>query len=182
MTRRMGRRTIWKVWLGVVGLAMLPVLLATLPPFLEPEARVAVMQAFAPFCHQMPSRSPHLMGVQLAVGHRTYGLLAALPFGSLSVLFLHRWSGILHRHMPRILLAAALPMAVDWILGTSGLWANVPLSRGLTGGLFGLTIGYYVTQGVVPLETAPTGESSKGESSNGKPSKGESTRERLLHS
>lgn len=172
MTRRTEKQTFWMVWLGVVGLGMLPVLLATLPPFLEPEARAAVMQAFAPFCHQMPSRSPHLMGVQLAVGHRTYGLLAALPLGSLSVLFLHRWSGILDRHMPRVLLAAALPMAIDWALGASGLWANVPLSRGLTGGLFGLTIGYYVTKGLVPLQTAPTVESSKGET----------TQERLLQS
>lgn len=171
MKHRTAEKTFWMAWLGVFGVALLPALLATLPPFLGVEGRAVVMNAFARFCHQMPSRSPHLLGVQLAVGHRTYGMLVGLALGSLAVLFLLRWTGVLDRYMPRVLAAAALPMAVDWGLGVLGLWANTPLSRMLTGGLFGLVAGYYVTQGLVPTQAfEPTEPSLTREPTTGKPS------------
>lgn len=154
MKHRATENIFWMAWLAILGGALLPVLLATLPPFVGPEARAVVMNAFAPLCHQMPSRSPHVMGVQLAVGHRTYGLLMGLPLGVLSFLVLARWEKFLDRHLPRVLAVASLPMAIDWFLGWFGIWANTPLSRLLTGALFGIAAGYYVTQGLMSSRTA----------------------------
>lgn len=105
------------------------------------------------------------MGVQLAVGHRTYGILLGLPLGAVAVLFLFSGRDVLDRHLPRVLGAAALPLAIDWALGWMGLWANTPLSRTSTGVLFGLVAGYYVTQGMVPSKTDSTAASASKPSS-----------------
>ena len=139
--------------MGAFSVTLFPVLLATLPPFLEPEGRTMVMNGFAPFCHQIPSRSPHVMGVQLAVGHCTYGILLGLPLGSFAFLLFRRWERLLAHHLPSVLAIAALPMAIDWALGAFDLWGNTPTSRVLTGGFFGLAAAYYVTRGVVPTES-----------------------------
>lgn len=136
-------------WGAAVGVALLPVVLATLPPFLGEEARALLMQAFAPFCHQMPSRSPYLMGVQLAVGHRVYGILLGLVLGSVAYLPLIRWDRILDRRAPWVLAVAVLPMITDWTLGWLDLWATMPLSRMVTGGLFGAVAGLYLTRAFV---------------------------------
>lgn len=128
---------------------LLPVVLATLPPFVGSEGRTLLMQAFAPVCHQMPSRSPYLMGVQLAVGHRVYGILIGLALGSISYLPLRRWDRIFSRHPRWVLAGGVLPMAVDWVVGVVGLWANTPVSRMVTGGLFGVVASLFLTRAIV---------------------------------
>lgn len=149
MTRRTSGRSFWLAWGAAVGVALLPVVLATLPPFLGGEARAMLMQAFAPFCHQMPTRSPYLMGVQLAVGHRVYGILLGLALGSVAYLSLIQWDRILDRRAPWVLAVAVLPMITDWTLGWLDLWATIPLSRMATGGLFGAVAGLYLTRAFV---------------------------------
>lgn len=159
MTRRTSRRSFWLAWGAAVGVALVPVVLATLPPFLGGEARALLMQAFAPFCHQMPSRSPYLMGVQLAVGHRVYGILLGLVLGSVAYLPLIRWDRILDRRAPWVLAASTLPMLTHWTLGWLDVWATMPLSRMATGGLFGAAAGLYLTRAFVqsaPSSRAPT--------------------------
>ena len=54
----------------------------------------------------------------------------------------------------RWLLAALAPTAVDWVLGTLGVWANTPASRVSTGVLFGLAAG--VILGSNLLRTRPS--------------------------
>lgn len=149
MTRSTSGRSFWLAWGAALGVALLPALLASLPPFLGAEGRALIMRAFAPFCHQMSSRSPHLLGTQLAVGHRVYGILLGLALGAFAFLLLVQWDDLLYRRAPRLLAAIAVPMAIDWGLGWLGLWANTPLSRMGTGGLFGVVAGYYLTRALV---------------------------------
>lgn len=157
MKGRISRRQFWTAWGTALGVALLPALLATLPPFLGPDGRALIMRAFAPLCHQIPARSPHLMGTQLAVGHRVYGILLGLALGSLTFPLHIQWDDLFHRRAPRILAATALPMALDWTLGWLGLWANTPLSRMATGGLFGMVAGYILTRAIVQAEASAFG-------------------------
>ena len=131
---------------GTLAILLLVVGVASAPPWLPSAWREAVMGAFAPFCHQMPARSPHLQGVALAVCHRCYGVYWGLPLAVLLAPFLAPWAGWFHRNARYVLLGALLPAGMDWLMGLSGVWSNVPLSRLLTGGLFGLAAGYYLLQ------------------------------------
>ena len=149
MTGPPEKKVFWKEWSAALGVAFLPLLLASTPPFLSPRGRVLIMMVFEPVCHQMPSRSPHLLGVQLAVGHRVYGLLMGLPLGAVAFAVLLRHDPVLRRWTPQIFAVSALPMVVGWALGWFGLWPNTPLSRMLTGGLFGVAAGYWLTRAIL---------------------------------
>lgn len=151
-------RTFWTRWTVALGVAVLPAILATLPPLLEAEGRALVMQAFAPFCHQLPAYSPHLGGVQLAVGHRIYGMFSGLVLSTLALPALRRWDDLLDRHAALVLGAAALPMMLDWMLNAAGWWRKTPRSRLITGALFGIAAGYFLARGVMNLSTSPPAE------------------------
>ena len=151
-------RKFWAGWAVALGVALLPVALATLPPFLGPAGRTLVMQAFAPLCHQIPAYSPHLGGVQLAVGHRIYGMLWGLVLGTVALLWLRRWDDALDQRAALVLGAAALPMALDWWLHAAGWWTKTPASRLATGLLFGLAAGYFLARAIVNLFIGPPSE------------------------
>lgn len=141
----------WAAWAAALGAMLLLVTLATLPPFLGPEGRMLVMNAFAPFCHQLPAYSPHINGVQLAVGHRVYGILWGLVLGVLIFPGLLRWDGFWDRYARYVLIAAALPMTLDWTADALELWTKTSASRLTTGILFGLAAGYYLARAVAKL-------------------------------
>ncbi|GIV58506.1 MAG: hypothetical protein KatS3mg042_1419 [Rhodothermaceae bacterium] len=142
----------WGWVLALTG-CLVPVMLATLPPFVGESARSFLMALFAPVCHQIPTRSPHLEGVALAVCHRCYGIYWGLVGGVLLFIRLRRVDAWLYRHAPRVLGAALLPSAMDWSAGFLGIWTNTPGSRFLTGLLFGCVAGYFVARGCVEAMT-----------------------------
>lgn len=155
-------RAFWKGWAAALAVALLPAVLATLPPFLGVAGRALLMQAFASVCHQLPAYSPHLGGVQLAVGHRVYGILWGLSLGTIAFLWLRRWDDALDRHAALALGTAALPMALDWGLHAAGWWAKTPASRLATGLLFGLAAGYFLTRAIVDLVAGPSAAAVQG--------------------
>ncbi len=130
-------------WLAALGAVGTLAVLAVLPPVLGGDAGTFVHHAFAAVCHQMPERSPHLAGGPVALCHRCSGVLVGLlaglalaPLAGASLL-----AGVRRRPQGLWLVAALVPTAVDWGLGALGVWANTPLSRTLTGALFGATAG-----------------------------------------
>ena len=123
--------------------------LAVLPPFVGPGFRDVLMQAFAPLCHQLPSRSPHVDGVALAACHRCLGIYGGLLAASLAFGVLWRWEPWLGRKARYLLLLALLPAGIDWGGHIVGLWTNTPLSRVLTGGFLGLVVGVYFARAMV---------------------------------
>jgi uncharacterized membrane protein len=126
---------------------------AWLPPVVSPEVRAALMKAFAPLCHQMPSRSPHVNGVALAVCDRCMGIYGGLLLGAglaAGVRVLATWvvpsrvsHGTLARAAKTVLLGALVPIGIDWLGPMLSAWTplagwgNTPLSRALTGALLG---------------------------------------------
>ncbi len=142
----------WLGWSVTFGLALTVVGLAVLPAALPLPWREALMTAFAPACHQLPARSPHLGGVQLAVCHRCLGVYAGLAVGVAAFLGLRRWDAWLHRHAAGVLGAALAPAAVDWLAPWASVLApalaltNTPLSRSLTGAVLGLALGYFAAR------------------------------------
>lgn len=144
---RPGRpRGFWAGWSLALGLAVVVVGLASLPPFVGPDLRAALMQGFSTMCHQFPSRSPHIDGVPLAVCHRCFGIYAGLPLAVLGFLLMGRWDETLGRYAPLLLFGALVPPGLDWLLDVLGVWHNTPLSRLATGAIFGLVAGYYLAR------------------------------------
>lgn len=144
-------RRVVLAWGGAFFGAGLLVVLALLPPFLGAGPRAVLMHGFSFVCHQIPSRSPHLDGVPLAVCHRCFGVYVGLPVAVLGMVFLYRFDDVLYRRAPWLLGLAVLPMAVDWGGDVLGFWTNTPHSRIATGLLFGMVAGYYVARGVVEV-------------------------------
>lgn len=155
MTAHPARRSgaFWRGWALAMSMGVVLVGMATLPPFVEPAAREALMQAFAPVCHQLPARSPEVGGVPLAVCHRCYGIYWGLPLAALAFLLLARWDGVMGRRAPWLLALAAVPAGVDWLLGVLQVWENTPLSRVTTGLVFGLVAGVYLARAFSQLFT-----------------------------
>ena len=133
-------------WLSTVLACTLVLVLAVLPPFVGPGWREALLHGFHGVCHQLPERSFQFGGVPFALCHRCFGIVTGLVLGVAALPLLWRL------RMPRpavLLFMTALPMTLDWMLGASGLWANTPISRVLTGVLFGLAAGWVLARAVV---------------------------------
>lgn len=145
----------WLAW-GVVGLcASVFVGLILFAP-LASAWRVGgwsgavVYGAFGFVCHQMPERSFHIAGHALAVCARCFGIYAGFALGVLVyplVRSVHRTDAPARAW----LLAATLPLAVDFMLGLLGLWDNTHLSRFTTGALVGAAAVFYVMPGASEL-------------------------------
>jgi uncharacterized membrane protein len=145
-------------WLLALGLTLVLLGMASLPPFVGPTVRGALMHAFSAVCHQIPERSPHLHGVPLAVCHRCYGIYGGFLLGVLGYLVLRRREAFLLRQARYVLVLALLPAGLDWLLGLTGVWVNTPWSRALTGAVFGFAAGLYLASGfsrAFTMETAP---------------------------
>lgn len=119
---------------------------ALAPPFVSDGLADGIRAAFAWLCHQLPDRTLHLGGQPVALCHRCLGMLAGLAAGvalaPVAPAVVRGWVDA--RQQARVLLAAAVPVAADWLLGAAGVWANTPASRGLTGALFGLAAGLMI--------------------------------------
>lgn len=148
------------VWWAVLAATSGLLLLAVLPPFLPKASGIQaiVRESFAPVCHQMPSRSPHLYGVPLAVCDRCLGIYLGFVVGVAGT----GWGRSVWRAIGSpgryVLLGSLVPLGVDWVGPFLGLWANTPVSRALTGGVFGLVAASYVTDRLL-RKVARTGPS-----------------------
>lgn len=130
-------------WAVALGATLALAALAAVPALAGGGLGEAVRRAFSALCHQIPERSPHLAGSPVALCHRCSGVLAGLVLGIAVAPALARGlrQRIARGAQAGWLVAAALPTAVDWLLGATGVWANTPASRLVTGALFGLAAG-----------------------------------------
>jgi hypothetical protein len=119
------------------------------------------MQAFSALCHQLPSRSPVIDGVPLAVCDRCLGIYGGFALGLVAAALVrvaaplfaspakkrddvtktYRW---LFDRTKFVLIGMLVPLAIDWVgpvmleaAPTLG-WTNTPVSRAVTGGLLGM--------------------------------------------
>lgn len=143
------QRRFWLAWLVASTAMLLLLVLAVLPPFVGEELRYVLMQAFAPLCHQMPERSPHVHGVALAVCDRCIGVYLGLPLAAFVFLVAGRIDDVIYRYAGPVLAASLIPMGIDWLGPVVGWWPNTPWTRLATGLLFGVPAGYLFIRGVV---------------------------------
>lgn len=108
------------------------------------------MQGFAAVCHQLPGRSPHVDGVQLAVCHRCFGIYWGLPIAAVAYLAVKRQVRFGKRG-PWILGFALIPMLIDWGGDVLGVFSNTPGTRMATGLVFGLVAGLFLVLAFVDV-------------------------------
>lgn len=143
------------IWSGLVAVAGAVFGIALSPPFLSPPWDTVVMHAFAPVCHQIPVRSPHIGEIQIALCDRCTGIYLGFAIGGLGLPL--SWPlrrRLLQQALP-ILLGAITITGLDWVGPILGLWPNVPISRFLTGGLLGLVAGLLVGVGLLRSHAPP---------------------------
>lgn len=136
---------------AALGVALLLALAAS-PGWLPAELGATVRGGFAWLCHQIPERSPHTHGVAWALCHRCVGILAGVLVALLAAPALPaRALAALDRLRPgRLVVAALVPLGIDWSLTVLGLWLNTPVSRLLTGGIFGVAAGLVLALALRP--------------------------------
>ena len=146
MYTRMYTRTQWIGWSLALAAATGVMGAALMPPFVDEPVRAMLMRAFGGLCHQLPDRSPHVYDVSMAVCDRCLGIYGGVVLGILAMPVVPRWTHRLHRYAGPVLAASLAPLAVDWLGPITGVWENVPLSRAVTGALFGLAAGLLVAR------------------------------------
>lgn len=106
--------------------------------------------SFGLLCHQLPERSFFIAGEKFAVCSRCTGVY----FGFVLTLAVYPLLKSLRRtDLPsrKWLIAAAIPLLIDFSLTFFGIWENTPQSRFLTGMLLGSVMVFYVMPGIVEL-------------------------------
>jgi len=129
----------------IPALAGVLLLLAALPPWLPAWSQSLIMDAFAPTCHQLRTRSLHVGDTALAVCDRCIGIYGGAILGAL----LGRMAGGFGASMRTrwaLLALGAAPAFIDWIGPWLGLWPNTPTSRLLTGLWLGGAVAWMLVQ------------------------------------
>ena len=148
------RRQGFRVWLVLLAVVLVWAALIAAPPILAANGSggtaASIHSFFGHICHQIPERSLHLLGHQLAVCSRCAGVYFGLAAG---VAVYPLWRPIdTIEPLPRFwLLLSLIPIGIDWSLTYFGVWENTHLSRFLTGTLLGVACGTFIVPGVVEI-------------------------------
>ena len=148
------RRQAFGVWSVAAAAAALWVLLILVPPVFAAAAADSVASPvftfFGYICHQLPDRSFHLMGHQLGVCSRCFGVYFGLLAGVLAYPLWRRIDEI--EPLPRVFLfASIIPMGIDWSLTFFGIWENTHASRFITGLILGVGCATFIIPAVVEI-------------------------------
>ncbi len=101
---------------------------------------------FSPFCHQIGDRSFHLAGHAWAVCHRCSGIyLGALVAALGSFWRQSDWRGNPDKKWVYV---GIMPILLDAGLDAAGFWANSPMSRFVSGALFGALLSPLLLAGI----------------------------------
>src|SRR5687768_10882494 len=109
-----------------------------------------IYQTFSYLCHQLPERSFHLAGHQLAICSRCTGLYAGFAFVTLALPLARSLKRTDTPHVIWLLLSG-VPLAVDFGLTYFEIWQNNHFTRVATGALFGAVAALYVVPGLIEL-------------------------------
>jgi len=98
---------------------------------------------FSRVCHQDDARSFHIDGEKIGVCIRCSGIYFGFLIGLISLPLSH----ILRRkNFPAVgfFFFAVIPMAVDVVLNTAGIHSCTPVTRTVTGALFGISMAWFI--------------------------------------
>jgi uncharacterized membrane protein len=132
------------VWVGVI---------ITAPLFLSEGVAAAsspIYTFFSYICHQIPERSLHIAGHQMAVCSRCFGVYFGLLVG---ILVYPLWRDVDEiEAIPRVwLFLSLIPITIDWSLTVFGFWENTQLSRFVTGAILGAACATYIVPALVEI-------------------------------
>lgn len=146
------RPFIW--WLVLTTSTILFVSLIIAAPLFEAlgnhDLALSIYHPFGFICHQLPERSFFISGYKLAVCSRCTGLYSGFT-GALLLYPLFRSLRLAHTPHRKWLIAAAIPLIIDFVLKFVGVWENTHTTRFVTGFLLGAVVTFYVMPAVVEL-------------------------------
>ena len=144
-------RRVWTTTLIVI-LAWVGFIIAA-PVFLSGgfvTASSPIYTFFSYICHQIPERSLHLVGHQMAVCSRCSGVYLGLLLGMLAYPLWRQLYEI--EPIPRFWLFLSLvPITIDWSLTVFGIWENTHGSRLITGLILGFACSTYIVPALVEI-------------------------------
>ncbi len=101
-------------------------------------------------CHQMPSRSFHILAHEFGVCSRCFGVYFGILIGLLAYPLTRSMDEV--EPLPRIwLFLAIVPMAIDWSLTFFGIWENTYFTRVTTGLILGFACAIFIVPALVEL-------------------------------
>lgn len=111
---------------------------------------MTIYRGLSAICHQIPDRSFHWLGFPLAVCSRCTGIYVGFVIGLMLYPFAR---SLRNQTMParQWLIAAGLPMLIDFGGGYLGLFKNTFVSRAATGGLLGVAFSVYILTGMISV-------------------------------
>jgi len=143
-----------RVWVAVGVVVLLWVGLIVAAPVFSSGGleRIAspLYSFFSYICHQMPERSLHLVGHQMAVCSRCFGVYFGLLAG---ILIYPLWRPIDEiEPIPRFWLFLSLvPISIDWSMTVFGIWENNHASRFITGLILGAACATFIVPALVEI-------------------------------
>ena len=148
------KKLAFKIWGVVLFLVAAWVFVILLAPIAKANDLVSVSNPIYGFysyiCHQIPSRSFHMLGHQFAVCSRCFGVYFGLVLGMIAYPLLRSMEEI--EPLPRFwLILATIPMAIDWSLTVFGIWENTFFTRVTTGLILGIACSIFIVPALVEL-------------------------------
>lgn len=143
-----------RVWLATVAVVLIWVALIVGAPVLLSNGFSNISSPlytfFSYICHQMPDRSLHLAGHEMAVCSRCFGVYFGLMAG---ILIYPLWRPIDQiEPIPRFwLFLSLIPITIDWSLTMFGIWENTHVSRLLTGLILGLACATFIVPALIEI-------------------------------
>ena len=141
------------IYFSVLSITFLCVILIFLAPILlyfKSKYGFLIYFIFSPLCHQIPERSFHIFGFQLAVCSRCTGIYLGLFIGSVLYPFL---PFLRKQKLPplKLFILLAFPMGIDVFGNVLNLWISPNIIRSLTGFIFGIILPFYLISGIMDL-------------------------------
>ena len=148
------RRRAFFVWSVFAFLVAAWIFLIVLAPVAEANNLANISNPLYKFfgflCHQNPTRSFGFGEHVFAVCSRCFGVYFGLFFGFIIYPFLRSIEET--EALPRVwLFLAMIPMTIDWLLGTFGIWENTHLSRFLTGAILGAACAVFIIPALIEI-------------------------------
>jgi uncharacterized membrane protein len=140
-----------RVWIATIGAVLLWVGLIVAAPLLSTTgAASSIYTFFSYICHQIPDRSLHIDGHQMAVCSRCFGVYFGLLAGLVAYPL---WRSIDEIDpIPRVwLFLSLIPITIDWSLTVFGIWENTHISRFITGLILGAACATYIVPALVEI-------------------------------
>lgn len=148
-TRKTMRVSVRIIHSSIWGILFVMIIAAPLlMTYAFPAAAATIYFSFSFFCHQIPDRSFMISHYPLAVCHRCFGIYLGFFLGAF---FENRWMHSSVKLCRAFVLAAVLPMGIDFSLEFGGLWSSAPGFRFVTGLVFGCLISPLLVRGLAEM-------------------------------